>query len=153
ERILDAGCGTGRGLGLLRRRYPQAQLLGVDFAHAAIRAASRSESLLGRARRLFGGAVRAHACADFTRLPLRSASMDMVWSNLALPWAEDPVAALHEFRRVLATGGLLMFSSYGPDTLRELRSAFAVASPSRRVHSFADMHDVGDMLVACGFAE
>ncbi|HZT61571.1 MAG TPA: methyltransferase domain-containing protein [Burkholderiales bacterium] len=151
-RVLDAGCGAGRGLGLLRRRYPRAQLLGVDFARAAIRAASRSESLAERVRRFFRGVSSAHVCADFARLPLAAGAVDMVWSNLALPWAEDPVAALREFQRVLAPGGLLMFSSYGPDTLKELRSAFAATSAARRVHPFTDMHDVGDMLVACGFA-
>jgi malonyl-CoA O-methyltransferase len=90
--------------------------------------------------------------ADFARLPLPSETIDLVWSNLALAWAEDLRATLREFQRVLSPGGLLMFSSYGPDTLMELKSAFAAASPARRVHSFADMHDVGDMLVACGFA-
>jgi len=151
-RVLDAGCGAGRGLVLLHRRYPKADLLGVDFSQAAIRAAARSESIAGRARRLLSGRLRAHLCADFSHLPLRPGSIDLVWSNLALAWAEDPLAALREFGRVLAPGGLLMLSSYGPDTLKELRSAFAAASPARRVHSFADMHDLGDMLVACGFA-
>jgi malonyl-CoA O-methyltransferase len=153
KRVLDAGCGTGRGLALLRGRYPRADLLGADFAQAAVRTASRSESFAGRVRRLFRGALSANLCADFARLPLSSGAIDMVWSNLALAWAEDPLAALREFRRVLATGGLLMFSSYGPDTLKELRAAFAADSRVRRVHSFVDMHDVGDMLVACGFAE
>jgi malonyl-CoA O-methyltransferase len=152
KRVLDAGCGAGRGLALLRRRYPGADLLGVDFAHAAARAASRSESLAARARRFFRGASTAQLCADFARLPLRPGSVDMVWSNLALAWAEDPLAALREFQRVLAPGGLLMFSSYGPDTLKELKAAFSPVSSARRVHSFIDMHDVGDMLVACGFA-
>jgi malonyl-CoA O-methyltransferase len=153
KRVLDAGCGPGRGLRLLRSRYPQADLLGVDFAQGAVRTASRSESFAGRVRRLFRGALSANLCADFAHLPLSSGAIDMVWSNLALAWAEDPLAALREFRRVLATGGLLMFSSYGPDTLKELRSAFAAGSPVRHVHSFIDMHDVGDMLVASGFAE
>ncbi len=152
KRVLDAGCGAGRGLGLLRGRYPKADLLGVDFAHAAARSASRSESLAARLRRFIGGALRALICADLSRLPLASGAFDLVWSNLALVWVEDPPAALRELHRVLAPGGLLMFSSYGPDTLRELRSAFSAASPARRVHSFADMHDVGDALVACGFA-
>jgi malonyl-CoA O-methyltransferase len=150
-RILDAGCGTGRGLGLLRRRYPKAELLGIDFAQAAVREAKRSESFAGRTRRLLGGAFRLHLCADFSRLPLPAASVDMVWSNLAVAWAGEPLAALHELHRVLAPGGLLMLSSYGPDTLKELRGAFS-GSPARRVHAFVDMHDVGDMLVACGFA-
>jgi malonyl-CoA O-methyltransferase len=152
RRVLDAGCGAGRGLELLRRRYPDADLLGVDFAHAALRSASRSGSLAARLRRLLGGAGRAHVCADVSRLPFASGAFDLVWSNLALAWVEDPLAALREFRRTLVPGGLLMFSSYGPDTLRELKSAFSAASPARRVHSFVDMHDVGDALVACGFA-
>jgi malonyl-CoA O-methyltransferase len=152
RRVLDAGCGNGRGLGLLRGRYPKADLLGVDFAQSAIGAASRSETLAGRVRRFFHGALSAYLCADFARLPLPAGAVDMVWSNLALAWCEDPLAALREFQRVLAPGGLLMFSSYGPDTLKELKSAFSAASPARRVHSFVDMHDLGDMLVACGFA-
>lgn len=152
RRVLDAGCGTGRGIGLLRNRYPQADLLGVDFSQAVIGAASRSESFAGRVRRFLRGALSAYLCADFARLPLPAGAVDMVWSNLALAWSEDPLAALREFQRVLALGGLLMFSSYGPDTLKELKSAFSAASPARRVHPFVDMHDMGDMLVACGFA-
>jgi len=152
KRVLDAGCGVGRGLRLLRGRYPGADLLGVDFAHAATRAASRSESFAARVRRVFRGASNAFLCADFAKLPLRPGSVDMVWSNLSLAWAEDPLAALREFERVLAPGGLLMFSSYGPDTLKELNAAFSAVSPARRVHSFVDMHDVGDLLVGCGFA-
>lgn len=153
KRVLDAGCGAGRGLGLLRGRYPRAELLGVDFSLAATLAASRSRSLAARIRGFFRGSSSTLVCADFARLPLRPGSVDMVWSNLALAWAEEPSAALREFLRVLAPGGLLMFSSYGPDTLKELRAAFSAVSRARRVHSFADMHDVGDMLVACGFAE
>src|SRR5882762_6534404 len=118
HRVLDSGCGVGRGLKLLRRRYPEADFLGADFA----------------------------------RLPLRAASVDMVWSNLALAWAGDPLAALREVHRVLIAGGLLMFSSYGPDTLKELKAAFGADSAARHVHSFIDMHDLGDMLVASGFA-
>jgi malonyl-CoA O-methyltransferase len=152
-RVLDAGCGPGRGLGLLRRRYPQAELIGADFAPAAIRKAKGSGSLVERARRLLGGPRRFHVCADFLRLPLSPQCVDMVWSNLALAWTEDPITALREFHRVLAAGGLLMISSYGPDTLSELKAAFSAASRGRHVHAFADMHDVGDMLVACGFAE
>lgn len=152
-RVLDAGCGTGRGLGLLRRRYPGADTLGVDFASAALLAARRAESLVQRARRLLSGSARFPVCADFSQLPIRAGCIDLVWSNLAIAWAPDPLAALREFRRVLATGGLLMFSSYGPDTLKELKVAFAAGSRVSHVHSFADMHDVGDMLVSSGFAE
>jgi malonyl-CoA O-methyltransferase len=152
-RVLDAGCGAGHGLKLLRWRYPKADLIGVDFALAAVREAKRPGSLIERVRRALDGAQRFHLCGDFSRLPLRPGCVDMVWSNLALAWAGDPQAALRELHRVLAPGGLLMFSSYGPDTLKELKAAFAAGSGARHVHSFVDMHDVGDLLVACGFAE
>jgi malonyl-CoA O-methyltransferase len=150
RRILDAGCGAGRGMELLRRRYPKANLLGVDLAPAP--ASARATPLLERARRLLRRPERHRLCADFSRLPIRAGSVDMVWSNLALAWAADPMEPLREFHRVLAVDGLLMFSSYGPDTLKELKSAFAAAVPgTRHVHAFVDMHDLGDMLVASGF--
>ncbi len=152
HRVLDSGCGVGHGLKLLRRRYPEADLLGMDFAPGVLGEAKREESLFERARRFASSSGRFYLCADFARLPLRAASVDMVWSNLALAWAGDPLAALREVHRVLIAGGLLMFSSYGPDTLKELKAAFGAGSAARHVHSFIDMHDLGDMLVASGFA-
>jgi malonyl-CoA O-methyltransferase len=77
----------------------------------------------------------------------------MVWSNLSLAWARDPSQALREFHRVHAPGGVLIFSSYGPDTLKELKDAFTASDTGPHVHAFLDMHDLGDMLVAAGFAE
>lgn len=150
-RVLDAGTGLGEGLALLRRRFPRAELIGVDIAHALLRRARRAGTAFDRLRALAGRGRVHWACGDLVSLPLKSASVDLVWSNLALAWASDPLAALAEFRRVLVGGGLLMFSTYGPDTLKELRTAFG-ARGARRVHSFVDMHDLGDMLVAGGFA-
>jgi malonyl-CoA O-methyltransferase len=152
RRVLDAGCGTGDGLALLRRRYPKAELLGVDLSRGMARSAAGPGSLAQHVLRLLGSAARHCLCADFARLPLRPGSVDVVWSNLALAWAIDPLAALREFHRVAATDGLLMFSSYGPDTLKELRAAFATCSRERHVHEFPDMHDLGDMLIQSGFA-
>jgi malonyl-CoA O-methyltransferase len=87
-------------------------------------------------------------CADFARLPLADGAVELVWCNLALHWANDPLAVFREFERVLAPEGLLMFSTLGPDTLKELRAA----AGSSRVHAFIDMHDLGDMLVAAGLS-
>jgi len=84
--------------------------------------------------------------ADLQRLPLAPASVDLVWSSMALHWASDPLATFREFSRVLAPDGLVMFSTLGPDTLKELRAA----ATDSRVHAFTDMHDLGDMLVASG---
>ncbi|MGQ0544138.1 MAG: methyltransferase domain-containing protein [Betaproteobacteria bacterium] len=133
RRILDAGSGPSREARALRRRYPKAELLALDFALPMLR------------RRFLEKRIR--LCGDMLRLPLADASVDLVWSNMALHWAADAAAALREFERVLAPQGQLMFSTLGPDTLKELRAAAGAA----RVHAFIDMHDVGDMLVAAGF--
>jgi len=136
RRILDAGSGPPQRL--LSGRYGKAQVIALDF----------SMQMLRSARRSFFRRKPLALCADFERLPLASASVDLVWSNMALHWAVEPQAALREFARVLAPDGLLMFSTLGPDTLKELRAAAGAG----RVHAFLDMHDLGDMLVAAGFA-
>jgi malonyl-CoA O-methyltransferase len=152
-RVLDAGCGPGAGLELLRARYPKAGLIGLDIAPAMTRSARRAATLASRAREYLAGARRNHLCADLAHLPLAPESVGMVWSNLAIAWAADPVATLSELARVLELQGLLMFSTYGPDTLKELRAAFAAVDEREHVHRFIDMHDLGDMLVSAGFMD
>jgi malonyl-CoA O-methyltransferase len=143
-RVLDAGSGTGRDARALARRYPQAAVIALDHSIGMLRQALASRSLLERLlERLRGRAARA-VCGDVARLPLAAGSLDLVWSNLALHWLEDPQPALREFARVLRPEGLLMFSTFGPDTFLELGDA--------RAHKFVDMHDLGDMLANCGFA-
>ena len=139
RRILDAGSGPAqRALG---KRYRDAQVIALDVSLAMLRA--------GRPRFDF---VRRNPprllCGDLGRIPLAAGTVDLVWSNMALHWAGDPLAALREFHRVLAVEGLLMLSTLGPDTLKELRAAAGAG----RVHRFLDMHDLGDMLAAAGFA-
>jgi malonyl-CoA O-methyltransferase len=92
-------------------------------------------------------------CADAQALPLADASVDLVHSSLCLQWCEDPGLALAEFRRVLRPDGLLLFSTFGPDTLRELRAAFADVDRMPHVSRFIDMHDIGDALLASGFRD
>ncbi len=149
-RILDAGCGAGHGARRLAELYPEAQVLGLDFAYPMLQAARSHGPWLWRV--LKRGRID-YLCADFDSLPLPTAGLDLVWSNLALHCAEDPLPVLKEFWRALKIGGLLMFSCYGPDTLRELKSAFAAHDSAVHVHDFIDMHDLGDMLSVCGYAE
>ena len=159
--ILDAGCGTGEGIAELRTRFPDAAIVGLDIAFAMLTAARRRLSASAAERRtlarLFGaGGQRASGalvCADLGRLPFAGDAFDLVWSNLALQWINDPPVAFAEFRRVLSVGGLLMFTTFGPDTLAELRAAFARVDRAPHVSRFVDMHDVGDMLLDAGFAE
>jgi malonyl-CoA O-methyltransferase len=144
RRVLDAGCGPGREAPLLARRYRGTQVIGLDSALPML-SAHRSGGIL---RRLLGRRAFTPLCGDIERIPLAAASVELLWSNMALHWTPDPLAALKEFHRVLAPEGLLMFSTLGPDTLAELRAA----AGAERVHRFADMHDIGDMLVAADFS-
>lgn len=153
QRFLDAGAGIGQGLNRLADRYPSALPVAVDSAHALLAQVGARSSLLVRARAMFSRRHPRLICADFTNLPFAEGSFQLVWSNLALAWARDPLEAFKEFRRVLDVGGLIMFSTYGPDTLKELRQAFAVADDLPHTLRFIDMHDLGDMLVTAGFSE
>ena len=103
--------------------------------------------------KLFASRTSQYVCADMEALPVKSLSMDMVWSNLAVQWCNDLPATFVELNRVLRVDGLLMFSTFGPDTLKEIRSAFQGVDGYNHINRFADMHDVGDMLVAAGFAD
>jgi malonyl-CoA O-methyltransferase len=159
--ILDAGCGTGEALGELAVRYPSAALVALDFAHPMLDAARRRtrsgrsllQRLLGPLGKGAGATQFRYVCADVCALPLGGVCVDLVWSNLALQWVNDLPRAFEEFRRVLRVGGLLSFTTLGPDTLRELANAFAGADASTHVNRFVDMHDIGDMLVQAGFAD
>jgi malonyl-CoA O-methyltransferase len=159
--ILDAGCGTGEASAELAARYPAAQVVGLDAAFPMASAArlrirsARSvlKRLLAPLRPRVHGGAPMFVCADVQALPLRGVAFDMVWSNLALQWANDPSRAFAEFRRVLKVGGLLTFTTLGPDTLKELRAAFAHADGHTHTNRFIDMHDLGDMLVDAGFAD
>jgi malonyl-CoA O-methyltransferase len=92
-------------------------------------------------------------CADIEALPVAANSVGLVWSNLTVQWCNDLPATFVELHRVLKTEGLLMFSTFGPDTLKELRQAFSGVDGHNHLNRFADMHDIGDMLVQAGFAD
>jgi malonyl-CoA O-methyltransferase len=147
-RILDAGSGTGNAWGGLAQHYPKAQLVALDLAPGMLRQAHGNQPWH---RRLLGR-IPVAVCGDLERLPLAGASIDLVWSNLALQWVNSLPQAFAEIRRVLAPGGLLLFTTFGPDTLKELRAAQPDAGDAR-ISRFIDMHDIGDMLVKAGFAD
>jgi malonyl-CoA O-methyltransferase len=147
--ILDAGSGTGNALAGLGQRYPDARLIALDIALAMLR---RGRQRLPWWKGLFTRGVQA-VCGDIERLPLKDASVGMVWSNLALQWVNDLPRAFAEMRRVLVPGGLLMFSTFGPDTLKELRRAYQDIDRHTHVNRFIDMHDIGDLLVSGGFGD
>ncbi len=155
-RILDAGCGTGFGVPLLKRRFPQAHILALDLAHGMALCTQRQHVTAAGWRRWLPRLQApspdlAALCGDMERLPLARHSVDMVWSSLALQWVDLPRSFI-EIQRVLQPGGLFLFSSLGPDTLQELRAASADLDGHAHVNRFIDMHDVGDALMQAGFS-
>jgi malonyl-CoA O-methyltransferase len=142
--VLDLGAGTGRMTAELKRRYRRALVVALDLAPGMLREARRHQRLFRRFERV---------CGDAARLPLADASVDVVISSLMLQWCDPPDRAFAEIRRVLKPDGFFAFSTFGPDTLKELRSAWAEADGYNHVNHFVDMHDVGDALVRAGFAE
>ena len=147
--VVDVGCGTGLFFDPLRERFPRATMVGVDIARPMLEIAARRAPWLART---FGRRNPRLVCGDAERLPLAHASVPFVFSNLALQWTR-PEAAFGEAARVLSTGGLFLFSTFGPDTLKELRAAFAGVDGHAHVNTFIDMHDLGDALVHAGFAD
>ncbi len=147
--LIDAGAGTGELSARLAQRYPAARLLLLDLSPAMLAVARGRTGFIERWRRR-----RLYACGDAERLPIASGCADLIVSNLMLQWCNDLEGALRELRRALRPGGLLMFTTLGPDTLRELRAAWrAVDTEHVHVNAFIDMHDVGDALLRAGFAD
>jgi malonyl-CoA O-methyltransferase len=146
--VLDLGAGTGRVTAELKRRYRRALVVALDLAPGMLHEARRHQQLFRRFERV---------CGDAMRLPLADASVDVVFSSLMLQWCDPPDEAFAEVRRVLKPDGFFAFTSLGPDTLRELRAAWAEADGElqeyNHVNHFIDMHDVGDALVRAGLSE
>ena len=153
ERVLDLGAGTGRNLALLHQHYPQAQLIAMDIAAGMLKQAKkRFRDDLGFKRWLPQNKALQTITGDAESLPLADNSVDLVFANLALQWC-DPKQSFKEIQRVLRPNGLLMFTSLGPDTLTELRQAWAAVDAYPHVNVFFDMHDVGDAMTASGLAD
>jgi malonyl-CoA O-methyltransferase len=163
--VLDAGCGAGEDIPALRERFPEAPVFGSDLSHGMLTRALHHDASDTSWRRFLpaslGKALGARgprfAQADFSALPFASGAFEFIWSNLALHWHSRPDLVFPEWQRVLKVNGLLMFSTLGPDTLKELRGAYAEVEAAHGVASrkhvidFVDMHDLGDMLVESGF--
>ncbi len=142
--ILDLGSGTGQCIDGLFSRYRKARVVALDIARPMLKRARLRGHWLRRPQCI---------CADAERLPFCDNSFDLVFSNLMLQWCVDLDAAFSELRRVLRPGGLLLFSSFGPDTLRELRESWHAVDQYAHVNTFLDMHDVGDTLIRTRFSD
>jgi malonyl-CoA O-methyltransferase len=145
QRVLDLGAGTCQSALDLRRRFPKAQIIALDLAESMLREAPRP--------RWPWQPRLALVCADAQRLPLATACVDLIYSNLMLQWCDQPDIAFGELARVLKPGGLMLFSTFGPDTLRELRDAWSTVDSQEHVSQFLDMPQLGDAMARAGFAE
>ncbi len=141
--VLDLGAGPGRSTASLKRKYRQALVIALDLAPGMLVQARRHQRLFQRFQRV---------CADANRLPFADASVDVIFSSLMLQWC-NLESTFGEVRRVLKPDGFFAFSTFGPDTLLELRAAWAAVDEHHHVHQFMDMHDVGDALVRAGLME
>ena len=142
--ILDLGCGTGFFTRHLKKRYPGAQIINLDIAINMLAQAKRKAGWFDKPSLI---------CAAAEMLPLKAQSIDLIFCNQVFPWSTGFHKALLEIKRVLNPGGLLMFSTSGPDTLKELRHCWQQIDDFAHVHSFIDMHDIGDLLVESRFAD
>lgn len=142
-RILDIGSGPGRASAAMKKRWPGADVIALDLALPMLREVPRQTRFWRPVKRV---------CAEASQLPFADASIDVIFSSLCLQWVPDLPVALAEFRRVLRPQGLLLFSTFGPDTLLELREAYLAAGERQPPLSpFAAIQQVGDALIAAGF--
>jgi len=146
--ILDMGSGTGHCSEALSRRYPKARVVALDLAEAMLHQTRKRFSRWARFRNKHG-----FVAGDAERLPFADDSFDMLFSNLTLQWCMDLEQTFSEFRRVLKPGGVLFFTTLGPDTLKELRASWAKVDQLVHVNTFLDLHDLGDAMLRTRLAE
>ena len=146
--ILDAGCGTGVGSFALQKKFKRAQVISLDIAFKMLQKTAEQQPWLQKmAKKILH--KQQLVCADIESLPIANNCINLMWSNLALQWCNDLDAAFNEAVRVLQPDGLFIFSTFGPDTLKELRAA--THNGHTHVSRFIDMHDIGDALTRAGF--
>jgi len=142
--VLDLGAATGAASRLLEKRFKRPHIISVDLAHNMLQR--------GRAEKSWRSKT-SFAQADAQQLPFESDSIDVIFSNLLLPWVDDPRPVFAEVARVLRKGGLFAFATLGPDSLLEIRHAWAQVDNGVHVNRFLDMHDLGDGLVNAGLRD
>ncbi len=148
KRVLDVGAGTGILSNALCKRYKGCEVIALDLAPAMLKLAHQRQGMVNR---WFG--KQRFVCGDAEQLPLADNCLDMVFSNFAIQWCSNLDLAFSEFQRVLKPGGLLLFTTFGPDTLKELRQAWQAVDDIIHVNTFIDMHDIGDAMLRAKLAD
>jgi len=152
DTILDIGAGTGVATHALSKRYKNARVIAFDLAPNMLKQARQRGNLIHKLT-----AKRGFVCGDAEHLPFADNSVELIFSSSTLQWCGDLDHTFAEFNRILKPGGLLMFSTFGPDTLKELRQSWqsvdATSTHTVHVHDFIDMHDIGDAMIRAGYAD
>lgn len=156
--ILDIGAGTGILTQKITARYPKAQIFGVDLAYSMLQVAQHQtqvapNGLFNKMAHRLKPKTTSFINADAYQLPFATGSVDLLVSNLMIQWCDDLDAVFKEFRRVLRQEGVIIFTTFGPDTLKELRHAWSLTDQTEHVNTFIDMHDIGDALIRNGFGQ
>ena len=142
--VLDLGSGTGHAAAAMKKRWPKSQVLALDLSLPMLRESRRQAGWWRPFPRL---------CADARALPLADGSVDLVFANLSLAWMENLPGVFAGLRRVLRPGGLLLCSSFGPETLGELQAAFTGEHEPPQPIPLLPIADFGDAMVAAGFRD
>lgn len=142
--ILDAGAGTGFCTLDLVKRYPKAQVVALDIAPAMLQQIKQKSNNNSRI---------SYLSSDVEAIALADNSVDLIVSSLTVQWCNDYLKAFEEFKRILKPGGCILFTSFGPNALKELRHCWYKVDNDHHVNSFIDMHHVGDALMQVGFAD
>jgi malonyl-CoA O-methyltransferase len=141
QTILDLGSGTNYLSKILKPHYPTAKIINLDIAESML-SFSQKENIFPQ---------DFFVCTDAEKMPFQTNSFDLIISNFVFHWFLEPQNVLEQINRVLKPGGLLLFSTVGPDTLKELKTAFSTIDNAPHVNHFLDMHDIGDLLIATNF--
>ncbi len=147
--ILDLGSGTGFFTQHLQQHFPRAKVFSLDIAEGMIR---YSKNIISEGSDPSVQSIH-HVCGDAEFLPFKTHCFDLVFSNLAFQWCQQLTLLYNEINRVLKPKGSLLFTTFGPDTLQELRSCIEKLGSNQHIHLFMDMHHIGDLLLHTGFSD
>ena len=140
--VLDLGSGSGYGANQLKRQFKKAHIYQADLSIEMLKGSRKKSSRFFSKDHFF--------CVDANKIPLSDQSVDLVFSSLMLQWSNNPDAVFAEVKRVLKPEGVFVFTTFGPDTLKELRESWRQADGNVHINAFTDMHDIGDALIRGG---
>jgi malonyl-CoA O-methyltransferase len=160
--IVDLGAGTGDSSLELAKRYPDAKIVVLDIAEMMLQFAKNKHgeqnnkgffAQIGKKLNYKKSNQIGYICADAEHLPLANQSVDLIFSNLAIQWCENTQLLFNELQRILSPSGCVLFSTFGVETLKELKHSWLAISQTPHVNDFVDMHELGDAMLQSGMMD